>query len=104
MDEKNNGAKFVSYRWLIGTAVSILGIIIVMMFFFYNSTQAVLNTKVDASIFTERTNNMCKDIADIKTKGDSTLSKISEIEKTLIRMESLLPNKKELKAREQKLW
>ena len=58
MEEKNNGNRYVTYKWLLVQTISLAAIIMAAIIFFTSALQGSINTKVGREIFDERTNSL----------------------------------------------
>ena len=72
----------ITFEWLIGTGISIVGIITVIMVYQHGVARRCLNTKTDIKICDER-----------HEKIDKVSDKVDRINDTVIRIEAVLKNR-----------
>lgn len=77
---------FVTFPWLIGTAVGLIGVIYVI---FYNA----FRSKVDTSFCSERHRNVESILEEIKLTLKNHSSDLANMNKTLARIEITLNNR-----------
>ena len=58
--------KYVTFKWLIGTSLSILGIVVAVIGIFYGMLSSTLNTKVNMELYNTQYKTVCNDVDDIK--------------------------------------
>ena len=58
--------RFVTYKWLIATALTMMGIVILVITALSVSITAGLNSKVNSELYNANYKNLCTDIDDIK--------------------------------------
>lgn len=96
MTEKNNlTQKFVTYKWLFATAVSILATLILLLSLFQGNVKSALNEKVDYKIFEERTGNISNYIKEMNEILKETQNKLQEIDLKLTRIDTNVKKSKE---------
>jgi hypothetical protein len=57
---------YVTYKWLIGTSLSTLGIVVAIIGIFYGMLSNTLNTKVNIELYNTQYKSVCGDIDEIK--------------------------------------
>ena len=96
MTEKNNlSQRFVTYKWLFATAVSILGTLILLLSLFQGNVKSALSEKVDIKIFEERTGNISAQINELKNILKESQGRLWEIDQKLYRIESNVKKSKQ---------
>jgi hypothetical protein len=58
--------KYVTFKWLIGTSLSTLGIVVGIIGIFYGMLSGALNTKVSMELYNTQYKSVCSDIDEIK--------------------------------------
>jgi hypothetical protein len=72
--------RFVTYKWLIGTSLSTLGIVIAILGLFYGMMRDTINSKVNLEVYNNQYKSVCSDIDEIKsivTRNAEQLGKFS---------------------------
>jgi hypothetical protein len=59
--------KYVTFKWLIGTSLSTLGIVVAIIGIFYGMLSNTLNTKVNMELYNTQYRSVCNDIDEIKS-------------------------------------
>lgn len=79
--------KYVTFRWLIGTSLTILGIVIVLIGIISSIVTKTIDTKVDSKVYISEHTTLCSDIDSIKNSQERTRSDIEAIRGAIIRLE-----------------
>ena len=58
--------RYVTFKWLIGTLLSTLGIMVGIIGIFYGMLSGALNTKVSMELYNTQYKSVCSDIDEIK--------------------------------------
>ena len=92
MEEKNNGNRYVTYKWLLVQTISLAAIIMAAIIFFTSALQGSINTKVGREIFDERTNSLERLITSVekisKENRDISIETKIMLEKLIVRSET----------------
>ena len=89
MNEKNSMIqRFVTYKWLFATAISILGVFILTLSLFQGNIKSALNEKIDTKIFEERTGNISAQINELKNIMKENQNRLWEIDLKLSRIDA----------------
>ncbi|MBU2051531.1 MAG: hypothetical protein KKH61_21480, partial [Gammaproteobacteria bacterium] len=81
--EKNNET-FVTYKWLIGTVIVVVGTL--LGFYYFNiehlsaNIDVRLDAKVDKSLYDERTNRLCSEVIKLQEGQDKVMDKLRDVE------------------------
>lgn len=89
-------SKFVTYKWLFATAVSLLIITLGFSYFFFGSITQALQGKADVKWVEERANLNATRITILNTQLDKMESKQDEILRELYAIKSLIRNGKQV--------
>ena len=86
--------KYVTFKWLIGTSLSTLGIMVGIIGIFYGILSNTLNTKVSMELYNTQYKSVCSDIDEIKkivTSNASDLQKFNTNQTLLMRALKIEP-------------
>lgn len=96
MTEKNNlSQKFVTYKWLFATALSILATFVLFLSLFQGNVKSALNEKVDYKVFEERTGNISNRIKEMNEILKESQIKLQDIDLKLNRIDINVKKSKE---------
>jgi hypothetical protein len=79
-------ANLVTYPWLIGTGITMLGIFIILML-------AMFSSKADKGLCEERHKNLDTTVKEIKEVASNANIKLDEIKEAIVRIETILNGK-----------
>lgn len=76
---ENGEIKFVTYKWLLASIISAMGLTLTITFFMINSFTSALDKKLDKEMYNVQHYSLCDDVTEIKNQVNANAGVMDNI-------------------------